>query len=74
MKKVILGTGMFLAAVIGLCVLCAGAMASGYSVNGSTDFVDIWRLFGVIPAAIGLVVCGGCGLLVALGGLLWEEK
>ncbi len=73
MKKVILGTGMFLAAVLGLCALCAGAMASGYSVNGSTDFVDIWRLFGAIPAAIGLVVCGGCGLLVALWGLL-EEK
>lgn len=49
MKRVVLGSALFLAAVLGLCILCAGAVASGYSVNGSTDFVDIWRIFGGDP-------------------------
>ncbi len=74
MKRVVLGSALFLAAVLGLCILCAGAVASGYSVNGSTGFVDIWRIFGVIPFAIGLVVCGGCGLLLAVWGLLAEDR
>lgn len=73
MKKVIFGASLLIAGIVGFAILCGAAVSSTFS-TGSTNFVDIWRLFGVTPAAIALLILGAIGAIVALIGVFTKEK
>lgn len=73
-KKIfILGIVMFLVGFIGFSILCGSAVSATYT-SGSTHFVDIWHLFGITHIAIGFVVMGFIGLILATIGIFMESK
>lgn len=70
MRKVIMGSIMFLTGVLSAAVLVAGAIVPNVSVTGEAPTTLAWRLnhFGLVPV---LWVLGGVmliGLLLALWG------
>lgn len=74
MKKLILGIAMMLIGFIGIAILCAGAMSSQFTINGSNNFMDIWRIFGITPIAITFTVIAILGFVCSLFGILSKTK
>ena len=70
MKKVILGSMMFLAGVISVALVLAGSMANEWSVNG--QFSSLWNIqqYGLMPAIYVFGVIAVIGLVIAVCGLL----
>ncbi len=73
MKKVILGSSMFLAGVISTAVVLAGSMANEWTVNG--EFSSFWNIsqYGLMPAVyifVGIAVIG----LVLAGWGVFDKK
>ncbi len=73
MKKVILGSSMFLAGVISTAVVLAGSMANEGTVNG--EFSSFWNIsqYGLMPAVyifVGIAVIG----LVLAGWGVFDKK
>ena len=70
MKKVILGSMMFLAGVISVALVLAGSMANEWTVNG--QFSSLWNIqqYGLMPAIYGFGVIAVIGLVIAVCGLL----
>ncbi len=74
MKTLIIGISMFMTGFIGFAILCGAAMISNFTLNGSTYYMDVWRLFGVTPIAIGFLILGAVGIIVAVLGLFQKSK
>lgn len=70
MKKVILGSMMFLSGVISVALVLAGSMANEWTVNG--QFSSLWniRQYGLMPAIYVFGVIAVIGLVIAVCGLL----
>ena len=73
MKKVVLGTGMFLAGIVAVALLLAGSMANEWTVNG--EFSAFWNLtqYGLIPFFYGFLAVAAIGLAVAVWGLVQQK-
>lgn len=74
MKKVILGSIMFLAGVISVAMVLAGSMANEWTVNGR--FSALWNIqqYGLMPV---VYIFGGIaviGLVLAIWGLLDKKN
>mgnify|MGYP003251517965 CR=1 FL=1 len=74
MKKVILGSIMFLAGVISVAMVLAGSMANEWTVNGR--FSALWNIqqYGLMPV---VYIFGGIaiiGLVLAILGLLDKKN
>lgn len=74
MKKLVLGISMFITGFIGFAILCGAAVASNFTLNGSNHYLEIWRLFGVTPIAIGFLILGIVGIVVAMLGMFQKSK
>lgn len=70
MKKVILGSMMFLAGVISTALVLAGSMVNEWTVNG--QFSALWNIqqYGLMPVVS--IFCGIAviGIAIAVWGLL----
>lgn len=73
MKILILGISMFMTGFIGFAILCGSSLAATYN-NGSIFFSDIWSLFGITPIAIGFLILGIVGFVIAVIGLFKKES
>ena len=73
MKKVILGSAMFLAGVISVALLLAGSMANEWTING--QFSSFWNLsqYGLMPFIYGFVAIAAVGMIIAGIGI-FEKK
>ncbi|WP_050696931.1 hypothetical protein [Anaeromassilibacillus senegalensis] len=74
MKKVILGSIIFLAGVISVAMVLAGSMANEWTVNGR--FSALWNIqqYGLMPV---VYIFGGIaviGLVLAIWGLLDKKN
>lgn len=69
MKKVILGSMMFLTGIISVALVLAGSMANEWTVNG--QFSSVWNIsrYGLMPAVYVFAVIAVVGLAVAVWGL-----
>lgn len=73
MKKLILGATMFITGFIGVAILIAATLSCNYTLNGSNNYADIWRLFGITPFVIAFAVLGIVGLLMAIWSLFTDR-
>lgn len=73
MKKVCLGSMMFLGGILSFAVILAGSMANGLNVNG--DFSAFWNLsqYGIMPAMYVFIGISIIGILLAIWGI-FEKK
>lgn len=73
MKKVIMGSLVFLTGVLSLAVLVFGAMVHDWTIDGQHSV--FWNLsrFGLMPVLYGLTAIAVLGLIIAVWGLL-EKK
>lgn len=69
MKKVILGSIMFLAGVISIALVLAGSMANEWTVNGK--FSSFWNIsqYGLMPVVYIFAGIAMIGLVLAVLGL-----
>ena len=69
MKKIILGSMMFLTGIISLSIVLAGSMANEWNVNG--QFSSFWNIsqYGLMPAVYCFIVIAVIGLIIAVWGL-----
>lgn len=69
MKKVILGSMMFLTGIISVALVLAGSMTNEWTVNG--QFSSVWNIsrYGLMPAVYVFAVIAVVGLAVAVWGL-----
>lgn len=74
MKKLIFGIALFVTGFIGFAILCGAAVASNFTHNGSNYYIEIWRLFGIRPIAIGFLIMGIVGVVIAVFGMLQKSK
>lgn len=69
MKKVILGSIMFLAGVISIALILAGSMANEWTVNGElSSFGNISR-YGLMPVIYIFISMAIIGFVLAVWGL-----
>ena len=73
MKKVYLGSMMFLAGVLSVAVVLAGSMANEWTVNG--EFSAFWNIsqYGLMPAIYVFVGISIIGMALAIWGT-FERK
>lgn len=69
MKKVILGSIMFLSGILSIAVLLAGSMANEWTVNG--QFSSFWNIsqYGLMPVFYCFIAVAILGFLIAAWGL-----
>lgn len=69
MKKVILGSMMFLAGVLSLAIILGGSMALEWTVND--QFSSFWNIsrYGLMPAVYCFIVIAVIGLVIAIWGV-----
>ena len=74
MKKVILGSMMFLAGVISVALIFAGSMANEWTVNGR--FSSLWNIqqYGLMPVVYIFSSIAVIGLVLAVWGLFDKNK
>lgn len=69
MKKVILGSIMFLAGVVSVALVLAGSMANEWTING--NFSSFWNIsqYGLMPIVYIFVGIAITGFVLAVWGL-----
>ncbi|MCD2493696.1 hypothetical protein LQE92_13880 [Lacrimispora sp. NSJ-141] len=69
MKKVVLGSMMFLAGVLSLSIVLAGSMSNEWTVNG--QFSSFWNIsqYRLMPAFYCFIAIAVIGLVIAVWGL-----
>ena len=69
MKKVVLGSAMFLAGVVSVALLLAGSMANEWTING--QFSSLWNIsqYGLMPAFCIFVAVAVVGIVLAVWGI-----
>lgn len=74
MKKIVLGSMMFLAGVLSAAIILAGSMANDWTINGQhSAFWNISR-YGLMPAIYIFLGIAVVGLILACWGLLDKKK
>ncbi|MEM0530939.1 hypothetical protein WGC32_11450 [Zongyangia sp. HA2173] len=74
MKKIVLGSMMFLAGVLSTAIILAGSMANDWTINGQhSAFWNISR-YGLMPAIYIFLGIAVVGLILACWGLLDKKK
>jgi len=74
MKKLVLGSMMFLAGVLSTAIILAGSMANDWTINGQhSAFWNISR-YGLMPAIYIFLGIAVVGLILACWGLLDKKK
>jgi hypothetical protein len=73
MKKVILGSMMFLAGLLSAAVLLAGTMANDWSVNGELSSFRNMVQYGLMPVFYIFIGIAVLGIGVAIWGM-FEKK
>jgi len=70
MKKVILGSFLFLTGFLSIAVLLAGSMSNDWTIDGQHS--TLWNLaqYGLTPALFMFAIIAIIGLIIALNGLL----
>ena len=74
MKKVVLGSMMFLAGLLSIAVLLAGTMANDWNVNGELSSFRNMAWYGLMPAFyvfVGIVILGIC---IAVWGVFEKNE
>lgn len=73
MKKVLLGSIMFLAGVLSTALLLAGSMSNEWTVNGQIS--SFWNLsqYGLMPVLYIFICIAVIGIVIAVIGL-FENK
>ena len=74
LKLLLLGISMFFTGIISFAILVGAAVVSPITVDSSNYFIDIWRLHGVTPIAIGFFLLGVFGLIIAFIGFFQKVK
>lgn len=74
MKTLILGVAMFMTGFIGFAIFCSATVVSNFTLNGSNYYMDVWRLFGVTPIAVGFLILGIVGIVIAIIGVFQKSK
>lgn len=69
MKKVILGSIMFLAGVISIALVLAGSMANEWTVNGELSSFGNISQYGLMPVIYIFIIIAIIGLALAVWGL-----
>lgn len=74
MKKVILGSIMFLAGVVSVALVLAGSMANEWTVNG--NFSSLWNIsqYGLMPIVYIFVGIAITGFVLAVWGLFDKKS
>ncbi len=69
MKKVILGSAMFLAGLLSAAVLLAGTMANQWTINGMRS--SLWNMseYGLMPALYIFIGVAILGFAIAIWGI-----
>ena len=74
MKKIVLGSMMFLAGALSTAIILAGSMANDWTINGQhSAFWNISR-YGLMPAIYIFLGIAVVGLILACWGLLDKKK
>lgn len=74
MKKIVLGSMMFLVGVLSTAIILAGSMANDWTINGQhSAFWNISR-YGLMPAIYIFLGIAVVGLILACWGLLDKKK
>lgn len=74
MKKVILGSIMFLAGLLSVAVLLAGTMANDWNVNGELSSFRNMAKYGLMPVFYIFIVIAVLGIGVAIWGMLEKKE
>ena len=69
MRVFILGISMFVTGFIGFAIMCGSTISSTFTINNSNNWWVIMRFFGVAPIAIGFLILGIIGFVIAMVGL-----
>lgn len=74
MKKVILGSTMFLTGVISVALILAGSMANERTING--QFSSLWNIsqYGLMPAIYIFIGIAIVGLALAVWGIFDKKS
>lgn len=74
MKKVILGSIMFLAGVVSVALVLAGSMANEWTING--NFSSFWNIsqYGLMPIVYIFVGIAITGFVLAVWGLFDKKS
>ena len=74
MKKVILGSTMFLTGVISVALILAGSMANEWTING--QFSSLWNIsqYGLMPAIYIFIGISSVGLALAVWGIFDKKS
>ena len=74
MKKVVLGSMMFLAGLLSCAILIAGSALKDITINGGYSF--LWNLssLGLVPVTVLFSAIALTGLLIALWGIFEKNK
>lgn len=74
MKKVILGSIMFLAGVVSVALVLAGSMANEWTING--NFSSLWNIsqYGLMPIVYIFVGIAITGFVLAVWGLFDKKS
>lgn len=73
MKKVCLGSVMFLAGVLSVAIILAGSMANEWNVNGDFSAFRNISQYGLVPAVYVFVGISIIGMVLAIWGIA-EKK
>ena len=74
MKKVILGSVMFLSGTLSAAVLLAGTMANDWTINGQLSSFWTMSQYGLIPVFCIFIGIAAAGLAVAIWGMFEKKK
>ena len=74
MKKLVLGSMMFLAGVLSTAIILAGSMANDWTINGQHSAVWNISRYGLMPAIYIFLGIAVVGLILACWGLLDKKK
>lgn len=74
MKKVVLGSMMFLAGLLSCAILIVGSALKDITINGGYSF--LWNLssLGLVPVTVLFSAIALTGLLIALWGVFEKNK
>ncbi|MDO5602015.1 MAG: hypothetical protein Q4G07_04525 [Oscillospiraceae bacterium] len=74
MKKVILGSMLFLAGTLCTAVLLAGTMANDWTINGQLS--SFWNMsqYGILPAFYIFIGIAVIGIAVAIWGIFDKKE
>lgn len=74
MKKVILGSVMFMTGILSVALILAGSMGNEWTVNGK--FSSLWNIsqYGLMPAFYAFIGIAIIGLALAVWGVIDKKS